>query len=495
MEDVNEYYIRRFIGSSSGVHIGGAALPETLNGNKIWWYRDVDGTVQYGVMRIDDAGTKKFFPVVLKSESEAVQIPHWPAGKVLFNANNLAQYDKVIVVEGEKTAEKAAAYFKASTVVTWRGGAKNINTGNWDLLKGKKVWLWPDNDEPGHAAMAKIAELLTDSEVRLCDVSWVSRAGDLGDDLPVDKVISTVRDAKLLRKPEVLHSTLADLDAQEELLSHQFKLGWEAVDNEVKLPSSGVVVIEGRTGHAKTGASIAVMANHLRSGGRAYYFSYEIPARRVFGRLVRSYNSSFTSATTLRGTPEWDSVAGWVSDGRLKLFDKQLDLVKLNTILESVEAGSLIVIDYAQIVPVKGSDTRAKIIELMDTLRIQSNARGFLVLLLSQVTPDYQNPLHDAPRDAKDIHMSAEVVLRVWNKDQSWYHPIYDEVPGNLIMHVLKNRDSEGGQMIGFSFKSGTYLEPNGHILQAGAPPKQKDRSATALETIAAILQTHLGEI
>lgn len=66
----------------------------------------------------------------------------------------------VLVVEGEKTADAAAALFPSHAVVTWPGGCKALGKANWQPLAGRTVVLWPDNDTPGRDAMVKVAARL-----------------------------------------------------------------------------------------------------------------------------------------------------------------------------------------------------------------------------------------------------------------------------------------------------------------------------------------------
>lgn len=483
--------------SSNIIHIDSA--PKLPN---VWWYADVDGIVQYGVKRVDTGKIKtngkkeKIFKPV---NNQGEDIPSWPAGKVLFNAHKLKDFDKILIVEGEKTATAAQELTNKMAVVTWRGGAGNIGTGDWQLLKNKTVYLWPDNDKDGSEAMRKVADLLTNSEVYLVDVSFLAPGQDLADDVELWQVKDAILTAKLVHKPVDYTSSLFDIHEQEHLLSNKFKIGWDVIDSKVNLPTSGVVVIEGRTGHAKTGTAISVGSNHLSRGGRVHFFSYEIPASRVYNRFVRSLFDDLPSGTDVRASEQYELVGKWLEDKQLFIYDqgKQLDLTKVKEILsDKAKPGDLVIIDYAQILPVKGADIRDKLIAIMNGLRIQANTQGLLVLLLSQLTPDYSNPLYDAPRDAKDIHMSAETVLRVWNKDNNYSnHPLYDDIEGNFAMHVIKNRDGEGGQIFGFEWKHGAYLMPNGDVSVGAIPKKQENRSTLALETIAGVLQRHLGEI
>lgn len=66
----------------------------------------------------------------------------------------------IVVVEGEKTCEAARALLPHCIVITWANGSASLNKTDWSQLKGRRVVLWPDADEPGLKAMVKLAELL-----------------------------------------------------------------------------------------------------------------------------------------------------------------------------------------------------------------------------------------------------------------------------------------------------------------------------------------------
>lgn len=466
-------------------------LPKTHEGNQLWWYKNSEGEPLYAVMRKNTESGKSYYPVSLQEDGSTVQLPNWPRAIGLYGQEDIEKSSKILVVEGEKTADAARGLFPGVAVVTWRGGASNIRAEDFAGTNGKVVYLWPDNDEPGRKAMGKIAGLLARSnEIYMVDTTVFPPKSDLADSLDKILVNKAIKEAKLIAKPESEHTTLEEIRAQDEKLGKRFIVGWEEVDFRVKFPSSGVVVLEGRTGHAKTGSAVNIAANVLKMGGNVLFFSYEVPASRVYTRFVGAlgYPDQRPAAAVM--------VDEYLTNGRLKIYDqsRQIPLKKLKEILDNPELRqALIVIDYAQIVPCASAEMRNKMIDLMDSLRILANTHGFLVVLLSQLTPDYSNPLYDAPRDAKDIHFSAEMVLRVWNKDNEFGHPTYDDLPGNFVMHVIKNRDGESGHLIGFAWDEGVYLEPNGHISKAGKHKKEESRSTLALETIANILQHNFG--
>jgi DNA primase len=37
-------------------------------------------------------------------------------------------------------------------VTTWPGGSKAVTQTNWTPLEGRRVIIWPDNDQPGRDA-------------------------------------------------------------------------------------------------------------------------------------------------------------------------------------------------------------------------------------------------------------------------------------------------------------------------------------------------------
>jgi putative DNA primase/helicase len=79
-----------------------------------------------------------------------------PAPRPLYWARKLPGAP-VLVVEGEKTADAAAALFTGHAVVTWPSGCKAIAKADWSPLAGRRCVLWPDADMPGRDAMAKLA--------------------------------------------------------------------------------------------------------------------------------------------------------------------------------------------------------------------------------------------------------------------------------------------------------------------------------------------------
>jgi putative DNA primase/helicase len=86
----------------------------------------------------------------------------WPAPRPIYRLPQLlAALDApVLVVEGERTANRAALLFPDHVVVSWCHGKEGKQHTDWAAMAGRSCTLWPDNDRDGRAVMAWLAEHL-----------------------------------------------------------------------------------------------------------------------------------------------------------------------------------------------------------------------------------------------------------------------------------------------------------------------------------------------
>lgn len=452
---------------------GSIELPETWQDGLVYWYKDVLNRPLFGVIRYP---SKAFAPLVLLKTGEwrGGAGAKYPTGQVLFGAEQLAGKTKVLIVEGEKAALAGQKLYEGKdiAVVSWRGGANNIANGAWGLLKGKKeIYLWPDNDTAGIAAMNEIVKLLPGSTIKMLSVSHLPPKADIADEISKEDFIRCFQEATIIESNSAKSPMSWDqIQAQNEFLNKYKLTGFDVMDAHVQLPPSGVFIVEGRTGHGKSAFAVNLADNFIKAGHRVVVLSYEMPASRVFGRFVRLNNPELATADSLREEhiPQYLSEA--LSTGQLEIYDqsaqfKSADLIGL---LDSPEYnGALVIIDYLQIVPISGTrfEKHEAIKEqLMDPLRVVANNHGFLVAALSQLTPNYNSPELDSPRECRDIHMSAEMVLRVWNRDSFALHPIYDFAKNNYTVHVVKNRDGEANMVFDCELQKGALVTPKALI-------------------------------
>lgn len=123
-------------------------------------YRDATGAQLGWVCRYETAEGKVF--AQYRWLDGGWQAKALPKPRPLYNLDKLAVAGdlRVMVVEGEKAADAVATLGFKQPATCWLGGAQAFKYADWEPLRGRKVDLWPDNDEPGRNAMVEIAKLL-----------------------------------------------------------------------------------------------------------------------------------------------------------------------------------------------------------------------------------------------------------------------------------------------------------------------------------------------
>lgn len=131
-----------------------------------WRYCNERGETLYYVVKFkDSSGKKSFYPLSFSSDNIWVKKQY--NEHVLYGLEDLAKdlTKPVLIVEGEKCKDAAKKHMKAYISVTWDGGAQSWKRTDWSVLKGRKVLLWPDADEPGRKAMNDIAAHLLNNNI------------------------------------------------------------------------------------------------------------------------------------------------------------------------------------------------------------------------------------------------------------------------------------------------------------------------------------------
>jgi predicted P-loop ATPase len=173
----------------------GTPLPDArqLKADMLFEYRGADDGILFYVRRVNCPGNgseksgKDFYPLtygVLKGR-KAWHNKAPAAPRPLYRLNRLATADGTVVLcEGEKAANAAQSMLPDHVCMSWMGGAKAAGTADLSPLNGRDVILWPDADEPGLAAMVRIAKALTGigASVRgIIDTEGLPRGFDAAD--------------------------------------------------------------------------------------------------------------------------------------------------------------------------------------------------------------------------------------------------------------------------------------------------------------------------
>lgn len=153
----------------------------------VWTYRTEDGRPIGYVARHDQPGHRKqFIPWFYDTEKNAWVNQMIDTDRPLYGLDLLHRNpDKpVLVVEGEKAADAAKVLASQHyVVVTWPGGAQALRKVDWSPVYGRKIFLWPDNDEPGLQCMRLLAEMLSDrvAEIKMLNPDGQAEKWDAAD--------------------------------------------------------------------------------------------------------------------------------------------------------------------------------------------------------------------------------------------------------------------------------------------------------------------------
>lgn len=140
-------------------------IPDTFNNKHrrfIWEYRDAKGDLLGCVARFDDGLKKDIVPYFKRINGHTLGAGSAPEPRPLFGLDVLVKAEpgrSVFVVEGEKAA--AALQSLGLVAVTSIGGSKAAEKTDWAPLNGReRVYLLPDNDEPGEQYIKTVAGIL-----------------------------------------------------------------------------------------------------------------------------------------------------------------------------------------------------------------------------------------------------------------------------------------------------------------------------------------------
>lgn len=116
-----------------------------------WDYLDQDRKLIACVYRYDTEDGKEFRVWDVKNKKAKSPDP-----RPLYNIPSIINSKKIILVEGEKSADSLISYgFTATTAMF--GASAPINKTDWSPLIGKEIIIWPDNDEAGLEYAKKVA--------------------------------------------------------------------------------------------------------------------------------------------------------------------------------------------------------------------------------------------------------------------------------------------------------------------------------------------------
>ncbi len=153
-------------------------VKEDYKADAIHQYTDIEGNIIYVRLRMVNANGDKWIRPLSRDDAgnwTQLKEPQFPDGKPLYNLHLLTKEpDKtVFIVEGEKCAD---ALTKLGLLATTSGAAQSAKDANWQILAGREVTLWPDNDEAGLQYAKDITAKLTslNATIKQIDISLLN---------------------------------------------------------------------------------------------------------------------------------------------------------------------------------------------------------------------------------------------------------------------------------------------------------------------------------
>jgi len=145
----------------------------TYKPSMVFPYHDEQGALLGYVLRIDFGDNKKITPTItwckLPDGTHSWTHCGFPEPKPLYGAQDFVDNKPVLICEGEKARDAAKTILgKDYICVSWNGGTQQVSKTDWSKLKGRRILIWCDNDQPGvDAAIGKeskkgIAQYLTE---------------------------------------------------------------------------------------------------------------------------------------------------------------------------------------------------------------------------------------------------------------------------------------------------------------------------------------------
>jgi putative DNA primase/helicase len=138
----------------------------------LWRYVDAGSALAFCVCRWNKPDGDKDIRPLSWFDGEGWRFAHRANARPLYNAARIAASPDapVVVCEGEKAADAAARIFPNSIATTSSGGANAATKTDWTPLAGRRILIWPDDDDPGRKYAREVAAILAELD---CDVSIV----------------------------------------------------------------------------------------------------------------------------------------------------------------------------------------------------------------------------------------------------------------------------------------------------------------------------------
>ncbi|MFU7503506.1 MAG: toprim domain-containing protein, partial [Candidatus Tisiphia sp.] len=186
------------------IHLAGILKSNTIAG--IYYYRNDKSQLIGLTVRLisNQDGTKQVLPVSY-CQNESLNKEAWRLKgfsdngyKPIYHIEKITDEQKsklnttILIVEGERTCDKAQELLPEYIVLSWLGGSNSADKANWQQLRGRRVVIWPDHDQAGIKAARTICHMINEANghignVTIIDPSQLEFNGTIHTDILLEK--------------------------------------------------------------------------------------------------------------------------------------------------------------------------------------------------------------------------------------------------------------------------------------------------------------------
>lgn len=184
-KSINEWYAQPYVPDYAPkfdpkIHLAGLLKSNIVDG--IYYYRNnqkqLIGLTVRLVSRQD--GKKQVLPVSY-CHNESLNQEAWKLKgfsdngyKPIYHIDKIKDEQRtILIVEGEKTCDKAQELLPDYIVLSWLGGSNGASKANWQQLTGREIVIWDDNDQAGITAAKTIGQMINEANGRIGNVTII----------------------------------------------------------------------------------------------------------------------------------------------------------------------------------------------------------------------------------------------------------------------------------------------------------------------------------
>jgi replicative DNA helicase len=434
----------------------------------------VDGTWVYGISEGNYRhGRDGWYPA--KGEDGEDELPE--VRRPLFRLPQVMAADEIFVCEGEKDCLTLEACGLVAT--TNSGGAAQVWRQEWtDTLRGKRVVILPDQDEPGKKRGEVIARELAGVAAEVITVhvptgkdvtDWFAAGGNAE---ALAKLVKLER--WKLRQAEVekrglisLAEVIANYDGgintflNPSLRAPGIQTGYRQFDEMTTgLHGGELIILAGRPSMGKTALATCIAANVCRHGKRVAVFSLEMSKESLYQRIICS-EARVDHLRFRHGRCDGEEriqlqkAAYAIGRWDIRIDDAAgTDLAEIERKVEVMQADpgvDLVIVDYLQLMTSQKKENRTQEVSALSRgLKVLARKFSVPFIVLSQLSraPEQRgNPrpqLSDL-RESGGIEQDADLVgfifrEEVYNKDRT-------DLKGQAVLIISKQRNGPIGDV------------------------------------------------